>query len=114
MKQLLSISLLILWLLLNYSRIWNYRSCPAMSLISIPTVTCDCERSSPEASTTTDNSQPGAERAASKQKPEEVFAGAIPLALTGLVMDPLPAGSLFITRKVFAGYPTALFQPPRC
>jgi hypothetical protein len=114
MKQLLSISLLILWLLFNYSRIWNYRSCPAMPLIATPAVKCDCERQSPDASAATDNDQPGTERAVSKQKPEEVFAGAIPLALAVHFSDPLPAGGFFITRKVFAGFPTTLFQPPRC
>ena len=81
-----------------------------MPIIAISTVKCDCERQSPEAST--DNGQPETERAA-KQKPEEVFTGPTSLALSGHWVACLPAGSLFISRKVFAGYPTTPLQPPR-
>jgi hypothetical protein len=112
MNRILSISLLSLWLLFNYSRIWNYRFCPVMPLIATPTVKCDCERQSPEAST--DNGQPETERAAAKQKPEEVFTGTASLALSGQLIASLTAKSLFISRKVFAGFPTTLLQPPRC
>ena len=111
MNRILSISLLSLWLLFNYSRVWNYRSCPAMPLILAPTVKCDCERQSPEAST--DNGQPETERAAAKQKPEEVFTGTAFPALSSQLIASLTAESLFISRKVFAGFLTILLQPPR-
>jgi hypothetical protein len=84
-----------------------------MPLTTIPTVKCDCERQSPEGSAAADNGQPGTERSVSKQKPEEVFAGGIPLALTGHFMDPAPRLNGFVLCAVSPGFATALFQPPR-
>jgi len=111
LKHILSISLLISWLLFTYSRMWTYRTCPAMPVLALPTVNCDCERQPPEA---TDNGQPAAGPVVSKQKPEDVFARSILFALPDHFTHSASIESVFLISRIFPGFPLSFFQPPRC
>ncbi|HVU58396.1 MAG TPA: hypothetical protein VHD83_25220 [Puia sp.] len=88
----------------------NYQHCQITPLSTIQEVTCDCQKSSAEA--TTGDKQHNTENSAYKFRPDEVFM-AFTLPSPGHPVGLLLSGRPHGTSMIAAGSTTSIFQPPR-
>jgi len=111
LKQVVSISLLLLWIFFHYIRIEGYLQCPSNPLSSTPIFRCDCEKQT--AVSVPDNGRSGTERAFSRQRVEDVFEKDILFALGRQEAVLTGSFSSLLLSPVPAGHHPAIFQPPR-
>jgi hypothetical protein len=98
------------WLLFQYSRIVNYRSCRTVALSTTPQVICDCQKQAPEA--TAAEKQHTTENAGFRPRPEDAFI-TVSLPHPANAVGQFRQNGLNNTPVLLAGCQIAVFQPPR-